>query len=147
MACTPAVYSAVCFFVIAPSPPPPPPPPASASAGRSRTATKIHAIRRQGAVMTASVATCGPRAGYQTCEDRLAFHAARTRPHLSAPPGEAPADIRRAWVGLTLPIVGRGPMTGFGSGVLTILELLWRLVTFRMQVHEGYAVDVATAID
>src|SRR5438046_8922839 len=69
----------------------------------------------------------------------------------SAPPGEAPADIRRAWVGLTLPIVGRGPMTGFGSGVLTgpksILELLWRLVTFRMQVHEGYAVDVATAID
>src|SRR3989475_2155791 len=70
---------------------------------------------------------------------------------ISAPPGEAPADIRRAWVGLTLPIVGRGPMTGFGSGVLTgpksILELLWRLVTFRMQVHEGYAVDVATAID
>src|SRR2546428_2047527 len=70
---------------------------------------------------------------------------------ISVPPGEAPADIRRAWVGLTLPIVGRGPMTGSGSGVLTgpksILEPLWRLVTFRMQVHEGYAVDVATAID
>src|SRR2546427_1985810 len=70
---------------------------------------------------------------------------------ISVPPGEAPADIRRAWVGLTLPIVGRGPMTGFGTGVLTgpksILELLWRLVSFRMQVHEGYAVDVATGID
>src|SRR2546428_9746159 len=44
ISCTPAVYSAVCFFVIAPSPPPPPPPPpppsASASAGRSRTDRK-----------------------------------------------------------------------------------------------------------
>jgi len=70
---------------------------------------------------------------------------------VSVPPGEAPEDIRRAWIGLTLPIRGRGPIMGIGSGVLTgpkgILELLWRLLTFRMRVQAGYAVDVATAID
>lgn len=70
---------------------------------------------------------------------------------VSVPPGEAPEDIRRAWVGLTLPIVGRGPLKGIGSGVLTgpksILEFLWRLLTFRMQVQEGYAVDVAAAME
>src|SRR5205807_6351747 len=55
IACTPAVYSAVCFLALTPSPPPPPPA-ASAGAGRSRnrSATKSHAMRRRGAVMTAS---------------------------------------------------------------------------------------------
>src|SRR5437773_6445609 len=59
---------------------------------------------------------------------------------ISAPPGEAPADIRRAWVGLTLPIVGRGPMTGFGSGVLTGPKSILELLCGRALIHPKDAV-------
>jgi len=35
------------------------------------------------------------------------------------PPGEAPEEIRRCWVGLTLPLAMAGPQSRLGSGVLS----------------------------
>src|SRR3989440_7743590 len=97
MACTPAVYSGACFFVVAPSPPPPPPPPpppsASTSPGRRRTATKIHAMRRQGAVMTASVGACG---GPAPAIKRTKIVSRSMLPIISVPPGEAPESLVHA---------------------------------------------------
>jgi hypothetical protein len=69
----------------------------------------------------------------------------------SAPPGEAPAEIRQAWVGLELPIVRRTPQRYLGSGVLTgprsIRALFLHLFTLRLHVHVGYVVPSLEAID
>jgi hypothetical protein len=58
---------------------------------------------------------------------------------VSVPPGEAPEYIRRAWVGLELPVAGgrAGPQTGGAFGVLS---------NQPMGYGPGYAVDGATAV-
>jgi hypothetical protein len=66
------------------------------------------------------------------------------------PPGEAPFQIREAWVGLVLPIVGRRSYRMWTSGVLTGARTpwgrLWSALRGRWRKREGYAVDAAEAI-
>ncbi len=58
---------------------------------------------------------------------------------IAIPPGEAPEDVRRAWVGLVLPVarVSRGPHLIRSFGVLT----------GRAQLTCGYAVPARAALD
>jgi len=70
----------------------------------------------------------------------------------SVPPGEAPLDIRQAWVGLELPILRKKPGRYLGSGVLSgprgsIRRTLIYLVTFRLKFHWGYVVPTLPAIE
>lgn len=67
------------------------------------------------------------------------------------PPGEAPAEIRAAWVGLELPLRHDVPRRYLASGVLSgprgPLQVLLHLVTFRLQVHTGYVVPALPAMN
>jgi hypothetical protein len=69
----------------------------------------------------------------------------------STPPGEAPASIREAWVGLELPLYREKPLRYLGSGVLTgprnMVQTLIHLVTFRLRVETGYVVSSLAAIE
>jgi hypothetical protein len=71
---------------------------------------------------------------------------------IATPPGEAPEEIRRAWVGLVLPVAHGEPEPGayFQSGVLTGPKTLigrWvRYFSGRLTRGTGYAVDADTAI-
>jgi hypothetical protein len=69
----------------------------------------------------------------------------------STPPGEAPASIREAWVGLELPLFRDKPLRYLGSGVLTgprsIVQKLIHLVTFRLRVETGFVVSSLAAIE
>src|SRR5258706_15638043 len=69
----------------------------------------------------------------------------------STPPGEAPASIREAWVGLELPLLRDKPLRYLASGVLTgprgFLETLLHLLTFRMKLRTGYVVPSLAAIE
>jgi hypothetical protein len=69
-----------------------------------------------------------------------------------APIGEAPAWVREAWVGLTLPLApgrseGRWRTIGVLSGPRSWLGGLWALLSGRAQAVEGFGVDAATAVD
>lgn len=69
------------------------------------------------------------------------------------PPGEAPAHIRQAWVGLVLPVHERyaGEQRRLGVGVLsgprTWLGVLLAMLTGRAKHATGYVVDAKTALD
>jgi hypothetical protein len=71
---------------------------------------------------------------------------------VDVPPGEAPATIRRAWVGLVLPLAGREtgmrqvPTSGVLSGPKTLWDALWRRLTGRFDWVWGYVVDPPQAI-
>jgi hypothetical protein len=72
---------------------------------------------------------------------------------IDVPAGEAPAEIRQAWVGLTLPLMaGETKARAFktNGGVLTgarsTLGAFWRLVTARSARTHGYLVPAARAI-
>jgi hypothetical protein len=71
---------------------------------------------------------------------------------VNVPPGEAPEAIRRAWVGLVLPLAPRekGPraLAAFGvvAGPRGLLGTLWRLFTGRYTRGVQYAVPVDAAI-
>ena len=71
---------------------------------------------------------------------------------ISVPPGEAPEDIRRAWVGLTLPLapgeVGPRPLPAFGvvSGPRTRVGQLWRVVTGRAPKSMQYVIRIDDAL-
>jgi hypothetical protein len=58
---------------------------------------------------------------------------------IDVPPGEAPEEVRRAWVGLVLPLAGRmrGPLLARSFGVLT----------GRTQTVHGYAVPAGRAVE
>jgi hypothetical protein len=58
---------------------------------------------------------------------------------VAIPPGEAPEEVRRAWVGLVLPLAKqtRGPLLARGFGVLS----------GRGQPTYGYAVPAARAVE
>ena len=69
---------------------------------------------------------------------------------VALPPGEAPQNVREAWVGLVLPLALPGQWKGRGAGVLTgpknsFSRLLWRLAD-RQTVQQGYIVESATAL-
>jgi hypothetical protein len=70
---------------------------------------------------------------------------------VDTPPGEAPLEIRRAWVGLELPVLGNRPVRYLGSGVLTgpksFTETLFHLITLRLVVQSGYVVPAERAIE
>ena len=68
----------------------------------------------------------------------------------SVPPGEAPLEIRQAWVGLVLPLYRTHARTYFTSGVLSrprgTLGILRHLLAFRYKLERGYAVSSLAAI-
>jgi hypothetical protein len=70
---------------------------------------------------------------------------------ISTPPGEAPEDVRKAWVGLVLPLAVSGAQTRQTVGVLsrpkTFLGLLLALLLGRTERQRGYVVDAYRAIE
>src|SRR5207237_5604884 len=68
----------------------------------------------------------------------------------SVPPGEAPLEIREAWVGLVLPLYRQRAGAYFTSGVLSRprgkLGILRHLLAFRYQLQRGYVVSSSAAI-
>ena len=77
-------------------------------------------------------------------------------PHMASirivdvPPGEAPAAIRQAWVGLELPLLRKRPGRYLAAGVLSgprsIGQRLIYLLAFRYRIHSGYIVPTLPAI-
>jgi hypothetical protein len=72
---------------------------------------------------------------------------------VAIPPGEAPEEVRRSWVGLSLPVAtqfpGPVPMPYYGvlTGPRTRLGHIWRLVTGRAAIHKPcYVVLVDDAL-
>ena len=69
----------------------------------------------------------------------------------SIPPGEAPAAIRAAWVGLELPLKRSKPQRYLGSGVLSGprngIQTLLHMITLRLKVHTGFVVPALSAIE
>ncbi len=71
----------------------------------------------------------------------------------STPPGEAPEDIRQAWIGLEIPIPPRfaGRRRGFGVGVVSgpksRLGALFAILLGRRQRAVGYIVEASVAVD
>ena len=70
----------------------------------------------------------------------------------SIPPGEAPAEIRQAWVGLTLPLMYERPRRFLVSGVLSgtrgrTIAIFIHLITLRLKVQTGYVVPSLAAIE
>ena len=70
---------------------------------------------------------------------------------ISTPAGEAPEDVRKAWVGLVLPLAVARAQTRQTTGVLTrpktFLGLLLALLFGRTQRQTGYIVDAHRAVD
>ncbi|MGI4788689.1 MAG: hypothetical protein ACRYFS_07540 [Janthinobacterium lividum] len=69
---------------------------------------------------------------------------------IAVPPGEAPQQVREAWVGIVLPLALPGQARGLNAGVLTgpktsLARLWWRL-TKRGSSGVGYLVESAVAI-
>lgn len=70
----------------------------------------------------------------------------------STPPGEAPEDIREAWIGLEIPVPSRflGLRGGFGFGVLSgptsWFGILFAIVTGRASRDVGYIVEADLAL-
>ena len=66
------------------------------------------------------------------------------------PAGEAPPEIRGAWVGMVLPLkhkrVSRYLTAGVVSGPRGLLAVLKHLLTFRYKVQGGYIVQSSVAI-
>ncbi len=71
---------------------------------------------------------------------------------IATPPGEAPEEIRRAWVGVRIPLpLFHGHAKDWrASGVLTgpksLFARLWAPFFGRLDRHRGYAVAVVEAI-
>lgn len=71
---------------------------------------------------------------------------------IGVPPGEAPEEVRKAWVGLELPLAagaqGRRKAATFGvvSGPRSLGVSMLRLILGRFRAVEGYSVDASTAI-
>jgi hypothetical protein len=71
---------------------------------------------------------------------------------IATPPGEAPEEVRRAWIGLDLPLAAgeTGPRTVPVGGVLTgprtFLGKLFKLLAGRRQYSYGYVIDAPQAL-
>jgi hypothetical protein len=72
---------------------------------------------------------------------------------INTPPGEAPEQVRQAWIGLEIPVPPRfaGRRRGFGVGVLSgpksLLGILFSVLFGRTQRVFGYTVESRVAID
>ena len=70
---------------------------------------------------------------------------------ISTPPGEAPEQVRSAWVGLTLPLARRTPSPVETVGVVSKPKTRFRLFLARLfartQRETGYVVDASRAIE
>lgn len=72
---------------------------------------------------------------------------------IDVPPGEAPVEVRNAWVGLVLPLSeGRATprrilVAGVKSGPKGFIEFLRHLLARRLFIREGYEVDVLPALE
>jgi hypothetical protein len=72
---------------------------------------------------------------------------------VAVPPGEAPLEVREAWMGLELPLPRwktrprRFPTFGVLSGPQDFFRRLAGLLTFRFTMPTGYVVGVLPAID
>jgi hypothetical protein len=72
---------------------------------------------------------------------------------ISIPPGEAPEEVRKAWIGLVLPVpdkyanVDAAPVAGVLSGPKTFFGII--LARFRGQIKRepGYVVAADTAVE
>ena len=71
---------------------------------------------------------------------------------IGTPPGEAPEEVRREWVGLELPLAAGEtgarvvPSAGVLSGPRSFLAALGRMLRGRFTRRRGYAVEVAAAV-
>lgn len=71
---------------------------------------------------------------------------------VGVPPGEAPEEVRRAWVGVRIPLprFHTGPKAWRSAGVLTgprtLAARLAALWSGRLSRSDGYAVNVVEAI-
>jgi hypothetical protein len=70
---------------------------------------------------------------------------------IGIPPGEAPEDVRRCWVGLALPLAIEGPRSRLGYGVLTgprgLGDMIRHFVAGKFVRQDGYIVDASVAVD
>jgi hypothetical protein len=68
----------------------------------------------------------------------------------SSPIGEAPSEVRAAWIGLTLPLVveQRGRWKGFGvlSSPKTFISQMFMILVVRTYKIDGYIVDAHNAV-
>jgi hypothetical protein len=69
---------------------------------------------------------------------------------IKTPAGEAPFNVRAAWVGVTLPLAIPGPRITHGVGVLTgprsTFERLVHLFFGKSELCRGYIVHAETAV-
>jgi hypothetical protein len=67
------------------------------------------------------------------------------------PPGEAPVEVRRAWIGITLPLApgANGPKRVLGVGVLSgprgVLSTILHIILGRAHRIAGYSVEARVA--
>jgi hypothetical protein len=68
---------------------------------------------------------------------------------VASPPGEAPQQVRDAWIGLELPTSGRRFFltSGVLSGPRTWWQGLLALVRGGLRMESGYAVNALVAVD
>lgn len=72
---------------------------------------------------------------------------------VSAPPGDAPEEVRRAWVGLVVPLPrgSSGPRSVHTVGVLTgphtWYRQLWAVITGRAEKMRGFVLDARQCFD
>jgi hypothetical protein len=72
---------------------------------------------------------------------------------IDVPPGEAPMEIRKAWVGLVLPLAGwrsrptRIAIAGVLSGPKSFLGMVLNCFKLRHERWEGYPVKARAAIE
>jgi hypothetical protein len=73
---------------------------------------------------------------------------------VKTPAGEAPERIRRAWIGVVLPLPADGSGSrrthrtfGVVSGPTSTLATLWALLRGRHVVYDGYAVPTLSAVE
>ena len=72
---------------------------------------------------------------------------------IDTPPGEAPLEVRRAWIGITLPLATgtTGPRKSLGVGVLTgprgLLSTILHIVLGRAHRIAGYKVEARIAFE
>ena len=68
---------------------------------------------------------------------------------IGIPPGEAPESVRKAWVGLVLPVAGplrKYPIGGVLSSPKSVLGELFFWFTGRYKREAGYMVDAQAAV-
>jgi hypothetical protein len=73
---------------------------------------------------------------------------------IAVPPGEAPLEVRQAWVGLVLPIDERFgglpvrvPVFGVRTAPTSMLARMWAMITGGARLVDGYVLDPQRCVD